>query len=1063
MQKTTLAMIPIGLLLFLTMAVQASPKEKTLSVGKADQYRVLTPAQRDISVQQFNQEKKGNGLEFVHFKAPQKSNDPELRSSSSASTLWTLDHTDGVAEYYLGSSGAAGDTFAIVFAPSAPCSVKFVETSWYTAGNYTAFAAKYSEEAKAISPDGEAGTIPRGSFDGSPIGDLLAPYTPGSVSDYGMYQRMPDDIGGFQVGSETELTAEPFLIGFVKGGEQPHPLADGDQAPITYTWFGGPWTGGQWGRYSDAVDINMAVYVTYPWGAPIAFSVDQLPNTYNTSGPFTVRFRLLDDDDNGTAISSDDNITLYASDSISTISVPFSAFTANDVESNGNGWYTAEITGLPFTVGDEISYWLEATDNQGYTSESKVRSFTVKQPEHPNADLLVIMDGGADRAAPYLHALDENGLVYDTWNADLGAENGIDASVINYGWNNIILFGWGASTIPATDEEDPGYATFLDNSGNLFFSDMDYFYAHGLPATGTFQPGDFAYDYFSLGDYTNDPVDASNDPIGDSLFTGLAGVASSISEYSLEGGLGIWDLVGSNWSDYVSASQGATELFVGLNDGENYGVQTTTDGGGTTIYLSFTAGAAVDTTVDGEVVPKDEFTALMNAVLDEFDLDSTSVMPIIKLTVDSVDTAPGDVVSVPIYVDFPTDSSYQSAEVSLTGYQSGLVFSGIDTSNTLPGEAGWSFVANENDGLFISWSAGTEPISGSGVLARLEFNVTGESETFIPVSVESAVFDTGKDSVVTEDGGVWINAPFAYGDVDGNGQIQAYDASLILQHLAEMITLTGEDSVAADLTLDQSISSLDASLLMQYGVGLIDSLPYDTTEGQLLASGDLQLTDQSIEPGITLSIPLSINDTDNLFGIKGVFEYNPAHLEFTGVEWSGLADGAISQVQEENGTIIVAMAKVEALDQSGTLARLRFQVREDFNGGESSVTLSKLHLNENPVQTNVSTATLTTSTGIDRAGNIPDTYTLRQNHPNPFNPTTTIRYGLPEAAQVMLTVYDLMGRKVTTLADMEQQAGWYTVHWDGTNEEGQSVSAGMYLYRFETPAYQAMQKMIYLK
>jgi WD40 repeat protein len=79
----------------------------------------------------------------------------------------------------------------------------------------------------------------------------------------------------------------------------------------------------------------------------------------------------------------------------------------------------------------------------------------------------------------------------------------------------------------------------------------------------------------------------------------------------------------------------------------------------------------------------------------------------------------------------------------------------------------------------------------------------------------------------------------------------------------------------------------------------------------------------------------------------------------------------------------------------------------------------------------------------------PATYTLAQNIPNPFNPQTTIRYALPNQAEIRLGIYDLTGRRVRTLVRGVHQPGRYSVVWDGRDQDGQEVASGIYLYRLE--------------
>ena len=95
---------------------------------------------------------------------------------------------------------------------------------------------------------------------------------------------------------------------------------------------------------------------------------------------------------------------------------------------------------------------------------------------------------------------------------------------------------------------------------------------------------------------------------------------------------------------------------------------------------------------------------------------------------------------------------------------------------------------------------------------------------------------------------------------------------------------------------------------------------------------------------------------------------------------------------------------------------------------------------------------------------VPRRYALFANFPNPFNPTTSIEYALPEAAQVELVVYDLLGQKVRTLVTTQNQnAGYYRLRWDGRNDAGQTGSSGMYFYRLTTPQFTHSRKMMLLK
>jgi hypothetical protein len=94
----------------------------------------------------------------------------------------------------------------------------------------------------------------------------------------------------------------------------------------------------------------------------------------------------------------------------------------------------------------------------------------------------------------------------------------------------------------------------------------------------------------------------------------------------------------------------------------------------------------------------------------------------------------------------------------------------------------------------------------------------------------------------------------------------------------------------------------------------------------------------------------------------------------------------------------------------------------------------------------------------------PDEYKLEANYPNPFNPTTTIRFSLPVNKQISLVVYDVLGREVKTLINSQQmKKGSYEVTWDGTNNFGNEVASGTYIYRLEYGNFSQSKKMVFMK
>jgi hypothetical protein len=99
----------------------------------------------------------------------------------------------------------------------------------------------------------------------------------------------------------------------------------------------------------------------------------------------------------------------------------------------------------------------------------------------------------------------------------------------------------------------------------------------------------------------------------------------------------------------------------------------------------------------------------------------------------------------------------------------------------------------------------------------------------------------------------------------------------------------------------------------------------------------------------------------------------------------------------------------------------------------------------------------------DEDAYISSAFLLHDNYPNPFNPVTNLEYTLPKEAFVSVIIYDILGNQITKLINQFQSSGKKSIQWDATNDKGQSVSAGVYLYRIQAGNYHKTKKMVLLK
>ena len=94
---------------------------------------------------------------------------------------------------------------------------------------------------------------------------------------------------------------------------------------------------------------------------------------------------------------------------------------------------------------------------------------------------------------------------------------------------------------------------------------------------------------------------------------------------------------------------------------------------------------------------------------------------------------------------------------------------------------------------------------------------------------------------------------------------------------------------------------------------------------------------------------------------------------------------------------------------------------------------------------------------------LPAAFALHQNYPNPFNPSTTLQFDLPMATDILIVVYDLLGREVVRLVDQRLEPGYHQLVWNGGDRRGRPVPTGMYIVLMATPQFTKSIKMVLLK
>ena len=345
--------------------------------------------------------------------------------------------------------------------------------------------------------------------------------------------------------------------------------------------------------------------------------------------------------------------------------------------------------------------------------------------------------------------------------------------------------------------------------------------------------------------------------------------------------------------------------------------------------------------------------------------------------------------------------------------------------------------------------------------------VSGTSLTWKPTFADAgqtyAILVLASDGVTTGHGptpgtdtltvNVTVNRSRARGDVDGNGTIQAADASLVLKHVAGVALLTDPAALfAADASNNGTITAYDAALILQAAAGLV-TLPAandqkTSLEKMVAVAGSLTWTapEATTDPAV-IKVGLKLSDAANVYAAQLTSKADFSAMSVEGVN-AALPDGWQIQWSVSGNELRVAMAGATPVS-SGDIATLTVRLKNK----ETRLSFSTdALLNEN-----------FQSVGAVEIAAVPTVFALEQNYPNPFNPSTTIKYQIPADANVNLVIYNVQGQQIRTLVAKEQKAGYYNVVWDGRNEAGQTVSSGLYLYRVQAGSFVATHKMLMIK
>lgn len=330
------------------------------------------------------------------------------------------------------------------------------------------------------------------------------------------------------------------------------------------------------------------------------------------------------------------------------------------------------------------------------------------------------------------------------------------------------------------------------------------------------------------------------------------------------------------------------------------------------------------------------------------------------------------------------------------------------------------------------------------------------------------------------------------GDVNVDNLVNSTDALVMLSYdVGTQLPPLFLDRITygfGDVNYSSETNSTDALIVLSYDVGipvpypvgqlfcppaptlapLLSSATLPKVKGREIIASSLPLNGEAVT-GNMVDVPLLLDmsqSSEKLGSFTAALEWDPAILQlvkYTGGSAEGFETPLVNDLDVKNGKLIVANANPYGAAGIVNILNLQFKAIGEA-GSTASVSTNFSALAAAETFTDLLPYLKVSGEIIKLTSETEQLQTYKiENFPNPFNPATTISFRLPQAAEVELTIYNVLGQQVRALAKGQMEAGNHQVVWDGRNDAGVKVGSGIYIYRFEAGEYRKVNKMIMMK